>query len=98
MDKWTIAGIVGAVLVIMNVISFTLMAYDKKASRHHHARRVPERVLFLAAGLFGGLGGVLGMKLLRHKTRHWYFEAFFPAMLALQVVILAAAAYWLLGR
>ncbi|MBQ1859986.1 MAG: DUF1294 domain-containing protein, partial [Clostridia bacterium] len=37
---------------------------------------------------FGGLGGVLGMQLLRHKTRHWYFQVFFPLFLIIQVVVL----------
>ena len=80
------------VLAILNVISFSLMAYDKKCARAGK-RRVPEKTLFLATGLFGGLGGVLGMTLCRHKTKHWYFRVFFPVMLVLQVMLLAAGYY-----
>ena len=80
------------VVVILNVISFGLMAYDKKCARAGK-RRVPEKTLFLATGLFGGLGGVLGMTLCRHKTKHWYFRVFFPVMLVLQVMLLAAGYY-----
>ena len=57
--------------------------------------RVPEKTLFMATACFGGLGGVLGMKVFHHKTKHWYFKVFFPALLAIQVALLAAGLYWL---
>ena len=75
------------VLAVMNILSFTLMAMDKNAARRGKWR-VPERTLFLFTALFGGLGGVLGMHLLRHKTKHWYFRVFFPVLLVLQIVVL----------
>ena len=49
---------VAVVLVILNLISFSLMAYDKRCAKIC-AWRVSEKVLFLAAACFGGLGGVL---------------------------------------
>ena len=76
------------VLAVMNMLSFTLMAMDKKAARKGKWR-VPERTLFLFTALFGGLGGVLGMHLLRHKTKHWYFQLGFPALLVIQLAVLA---------
>ena len=39
--------------------------------------RVPEKTLFLVTACFGGLGGVFGMKVFHHKTKHWYFKVFF---------------------
>ena len=54
--------IVIAVVVVMNLICFFLMRYDKQCARQRK-RRVPERVLFLSAGLFGALGGVLAMNI-----------------------------------
>ncbi len=39
--------------------------------------------------LFGGLGGTLGMNAFRHKTKHWYFKYGFPALLVVQIVLLA---------
>ncbi len=77
--------IAAVALVILNLISFGLMAYDKGCAKAGK-RRVPEKTLFLAAGAFGGLGGVLGMCLCRHKTKHWYFRIFFPLMLIVQAV------------
>lgn len=82
------------VLVAMNVLAFALMAIDKKRARAG-AWRIKERTLFLATGLFGGLGGTLGMFMLRHKTKHWYFRLGFPALLVLQVILLALGALWL---
>ena len=79
-----------AVLAIMNIASFSLMAYDKRCAKAGKWR-VPEKTLFLVTACFGGLGGVMGMQLLRHKTQHWYFAVFFPLFLALQIAALAAA-------
>lgn len=83
-------GLAAAALTALNLLSFGLMAYDKRCAKRNR-RRVPEKTLFLAAACFGGLGGVLGMVLCRHKTRRWYFRAFFPALLAVQLVLLALA-------
>ena len=83
-----------AALAALNLLSFSLMAYDKRCARQGKWR-VPERRLFLATACFGGLGGVLGMKLLRHKTRHWYFKAFFPTLLIIQIALLVVGGYYL---
>ena len=88
MDKKTIILTALAVLAIANFISFFLMGHDKKRARQGKWR-VPEKTLFLATACFGGLGGVLGMVLCRHKTKHWYFKVFFPLMLAAQIGLLA---------
>ena len=81
--------IIAAVLAVLNLLSFCLMAYDKRLAKTGK-RRVPEKTLFLAAACFGGLGGVLGMILCRHKTKHWYFRLFFPLFLIVQIGLLAA--------
>ena len=88
--------IAAAVLAVLNLVSFGLMAYDKRCAQKGKWR-VPEKVLFLATACFGGLGGVLGMVLCRHKTKHWYFQVFFPIFLVVQIALLAVG-YWLLKR
>lgn len=93
--KETILIVAAVVLVVMNVVAFLLMSVDKQRAKHG-AWRIPEKTLFLATGLFGGLGGTLGMFLLRHKTKHWYFRYGFPAMLAVQIVLLVVGAVALL--
>jgi len=60
-------------LAVMSVITFLAYARDKRAARAG-ARRTPERTL-LALNLAGGfVGGWLGMRILRHKTRHPSFK------------------------
>ena len=94
MDKKTIILVALAVIAIMNTAAIVLMGHDKKMARQGKWR-VPEKMLFLVTACFGGLGGVLGMKVFRHKTRHWYFRVFFPLLLIVQVILLAVGAYLL---
>ena len=79
--------IVLAALAVLNLISFSLMAIDKRRAQTGRWR-ISEKALFAAAACFGGLGGVLGMTLCHHKTRHWYFRVFFPLMLIVQALAL----------
>ena len=88
--------IIGAALAALNLLSFSLMAYDKRCAKAGKWR-VPEKTLFIAAACFGGLGGVLGMVLCRHKTKHWYFKLFFPLMLVIQIVLLALLVWKIQG-
>lgn len=73
-------------LLGMNVLSFALMGLDKHRARRGKWR-IPEKTLFLSAALFGALGGVLGMRIFRHKTKHRSFTLGFPALLAVQAAI-----------
>lgn len=94
MNPTVIVLIALVILVITNLVSFFLMMHDKNCAKKG-SWRVPEATLFIATACFGGLGGVLGMQLLRHKTKHWYFALFFPMMLVLQIIILGVGAYFL---
>ena len=94
MDKKTIILVALAIIAIMNIAAFALMGHDKRCARQGKWR-VPEKRLFLVTACFGGLGGVLGMKVFHHKTQHWYFKVFFSVSLVMQVVVLAVGAYWL---
>lgn len=94
MNKKTIIPVALAFVAVMNVISFALMGHDKRCARQGKWR-VPEKRLFLVTACFGGLGGVLGMKVFHHKTQHWYFKVFYPVLLVLQIALLAAGAYFL---
>ncbi|MBE5767938.1 MAG: DUF1294 domain-containing protein [Clostridiales bacterium] len=87
--------VVLVLLVITNLISFLMMWHDKRCARKGKWR-VPEATLFIACACFGGIGGVLGMNILRHKTKHWYFKLFFPLMMVVQIVLLILGAVWLL--
>ena len=78
MDKRTIILVALAIIAIMNIAAFVLMGHDKRCARQGKWR-VPEKTLFLVTACFGGLGGVLGMKVFHHKTQHWYFRVFFSS-------------------
>ena len=95
MDKKTIILVALAVIAIMNIATFVLMGHDKRCARQGKWR-VPEKQLFLVIACFGGLGGVLGMKVFHHKTWHWYFKVFFPVLSVLQVAVMVAGAYLLM--
>ena len=68
---------------LMSLVSFCAMGLDKHFAKHAH-RRIPEKRLFLFALLGGAAGGLAGMYLFRHKTRHWYFVWGFWALALLQ--------------
>ena len=95
MEKKTIILAALAIIAIMNMAAFALMGHDKRCARQGKWR-VPEKTLFLVTACFGGLGGVLGMKVFHHKTQHWVFKVFFPALLIIQIAVISAGAYLLM--
>lgn len=72
--------------LLINLVAFLLMYIDKESAKSG-GWRIPEKTLFLAAALGGGVGGTIGMFRLRHKTRHWYFRYGFPALAGVQVLL-----------
>ena len=84
---WELWLLLGLYLLAVNLAAFAMMGLDKGRARRGRWR-IPEKRLFLPALLGGGLGGVLGMRLFHHKTRHWYFRYGFPLLLAVQLLAL----------
>ena len=76
-----------AYVVLINLALFAVMGIDKYKARNG-LWRIPEKTLFGLALLGGSIGGILGMKVFRHKTRHNSFKYGFPAILLLQLTIL----------
>ena len=61
-------------IAVLSVITLILYGIDKiKAINDWY--RIPEAVLLSSSLLGGGVGGIVGMLLFRHKTKHWYFFA-----------------------
>lgn len=93
--KTVVITVIVTLLVLMNAAAWLLMAVDKRRARKGQWR-IPERTLFLVTGLFGGLGGTLGMFMMHHKTKHWYFRIGFPLLLIIQAAVLIwAGVTWL---
>ena len=75
-------------LVVVSLTNFWLYASDKMRSKNN-LWRIPEKLL-LAVGFFGGaIGGLCGMSIFRHKTKHWYFYLVNIVGLLWQVVLAA---------
>lgn len=71
---------------VMSIVLCTFMYIDKSRARKHEWR-ISERSLFTLAILGGACGGVLGMYLFRHKTKHNSFAFGFPIIAAVQIFI-----------
>lgn len=82
-----ILAVLATYLVIVNFVAFVLMFLDKKKAEKGKWR-IPEKSLFLSVILGGGIGGVLGMQVFRHKTKHWYFSIGFPAILVVEYILM----------
>ena len=67
-------------LAIINAVSFLLMLIDKQKAVKGR-RRIPERVLLIAAGIGGSFGTLMAMYAFRHKTNRVKFTAGVPFML-----------------
>ena len=89
-------GIFLCYLLIINLVAFFMMGWDKRQAKKEGARRTPEKKLFAVALLGGSVGAITGMHHFRHKTKHWYFRFGMPAILILQIA--GAAAVWYFTR
>ena len=87
------AGALAVWLIAINLVTFAVYGADKRRARRG-AWRVPEKTLFLLPLLGGSIGALLGMRVFRHKTKHWYFVWGVPAILLAQLALAA----WLLYR
>ena len=73
-------------LAVINLLTFIVYGADKRRARKGKWR-VPEKTLFLLPLLGGSIGALLGMRVFRHKTKHWYFVWGIPAILLAQIVL-----------
>lgn len=81
-----------AYIMFINVIGIIVMYKDKQSAKKHQWR-TKESTLFIIALFLGSLGILLGMRLFRHKTKHWKFVVFIPLILVLQIIILYYASF-----
>lgn len=72
--------------IVINVVGFLSMFSDKKRAKQKRWR-ISEKTLFLIASIGGSLGGIIGMYVFHHKTRHWQFKYGFPVILIIQIII-----------
>ena len=82
------AAIIIFYFLFVNLAAFLAMALDKHKARKG-AFRIPEAVLFLFSVIGGSIGSLLGMFLFHHKTRKWKFRSGMPAILIIQIAVIA---------
>ena len=80
-------------LLAMNLLLFVLMGIDKQMAKRGKWR-IRERTLFTIALAGGSIGGILGMQLFRHKTRHSSFKYGFPAILIAELAVIG----WVMAK
>ena len=86
--------IIAALLAIINIIGFVIVAVDKHKARKRKWR-IPEKTFFLICVLGGCPGVYAGLILFSHKTKHWYFMIGIPMIFLLQ--LLAVCYFLFLG-
>ena len=81
-----------AFVALMSIIAFFTYRADKVKAKMGEWR-IRESVL-LSLGFFGGaIGALLGMRVFRHKTKHWYFWVINVASLILHILVGAVLFY-----
>ena len=79
-------------LAVMSLIAFIFYAADKKKAQKGKWR-TPEATLIGLAWLFGSVGALCGMYLVRHKTKHIKFILLVPLAFIVQFAFFAVSLY-----
>ena len=83
---------IAAALLLTNLIAFAMMGIDKRRAVRD-VRRISEKALLTACGLFAAPGGLIGMHVFHHKTHKLKFKLGVPLMLLAQIAVAAALIY-----
>ena len=75
-------------LLAINVVTFIVYGIDKYKAKKAKWR-IPEATLLLLAVLGGSIGTWMGMKVWHHKTMHKKFKYGIPAILLIQIALMA---------
>ena len=73
-------------LILINIIAFCAMGIDKKKAKYGKWR-ISESALFILVLLGGGIGGIAGMYVFRHKTQKPRFVIGFPIILIFEIFV-----------
>ena len=75
-------------LLAINVVAFIMYGIDKYKAKKAKWR-IPEATLLLLDVLGGSIGAWMGMKVWHHKTMHKKFKYAIPAILLIQIALMA---------
>lgn len=76
-------------LLFINLLAIVITVTDKIKAKKYK-RRIPERQLFIVAGLGGAFSMFITMLIIRHKTRHKRFMIGLPIIFILQFALIYA--------
>jgi uncharacterized membrane protein YsdA (DUF1294 family) len=81
--------VIAALVLVLNAITFFVYGIDKwKAKKGKW--RISEATLLILAIIGSSIGAWLGIKVWHHKTMHKKFKYGVPAIIALQLIVVAA--------
>ena len=75
-------------LLAINAVAFIVYGIDKYKAKKAKWR-IPEATLLLLAVVGGSVGAWIGMKVWHHKTMHKKFKYGIPAILLIQIALMA---------
>ena len=75
-------------LLAINAVAFIMYGIDKYKAKKAKWR-ISEATLLLLAVLGGSIGARMGMKVWHHKTMHKKFKYGIPAILLIQIALMA---------
>ena len=84
----TLHGSLACYLLAINAVTFIVYGIDKYKAKKAKWR-ISEATLLLLAVLGGSVGAWMGMKVWHHKTMHKKFKYGIPAILLIQIALMA---------
>lgn len=77
--------IISGIWILFNLISFIMFFIDKRKAEKKRWR-IPESTLIISS-VFGIIGGLCGMYVIRHKTKKPKFYITLPLILILEIAL-----------
>ncbi len=79
-------------MTVINIATFLAFGIDKsKAKRGSY--RISEKMLLSLCMVGGSIGGIIGMQIFRHKTKHIIFNLGIPAIIVIQYGVVLFCIY-----
>lgn len=79
-------------ITIINISTFLAFGIDKSKARRGNFR-ISERMLLGMSAAGGSVGGIMGMQIFHHKTKHMHFNLGLPAMIVMHYMIVLIFLY-----
>lgn len=79
-------------ITMINISTFMAFGIDKSKARRGNFR-ISERMLLGMSAAGGSVGGIMGMQIFHHKTKHIHFNLGLPAMIVVQYIVVLLFLY-----